>query len=339
MAMELILKKLFAGENLGFEEARLLVAEIMGGELDPAVSAGILIALKMKGESPAEIAGAARAMQEAAVPLKTEQRNIIDTCGTGGDGHHSINISTAAAIVLAASGAAVAKHGNRAVSSRAGSADVLEALGVKIDLGPSANGKLLDELGICFLFAPAYHPAMKAVMPVRRALGTRTLFNLIGPLSNPARPGAQVLGVYSEHLLEPMAQALLDMGMERAFVVHGSGMDEIALHGPSSIMAVEGGGLRHLEVNPESLGVEPATPDELAGGSAEENATLLRDVLGGRDQGPRARAVAINAAAGLVLTGRSDDWGAAYREAMALMADAAPERLLDRWIEASKDLK
>ncbi len=339
MARELLLKKLFAGEDLGFEEARLLIGEIMSGELDPAVSAGILVALKMKGEKPAEIAGAARAMQEAALPLPTERSDIIDTCGTGGDGHHSINISTASAIVLAAAGLAVAKHGNRAVSSRAGSADVLEALGVKIDLSPAASGKLLDELGICFLFAPAYHPAMKAVMPVRRALGTRTLFNLIGPLSNPARPGSQVLGVYSEDLLEPMAQALLDLGLERAFVVHGSGMDELALHGPSSIMAVEGGGLRHLEVNPESPGLEPAAPEELAGGSAEENAALLRDVLGGRDRGPRAHAVALNAAAGLVLTGRSDDWGGAYREAMELMAGGEPERLVDRWAEASKDLK
>ena len=182
----------------------------------------------------------------------------MDTCGTGGDGQHSFNISTAAALVLAAAGQPVAKHGNRAVSSRAGSADVLEALGVKIDLGPEANGKLLDELGICFLFAPRYHPAMKAVMPVRQALGTRTLFNLIGPLSNPLRPYAQVLGVYSEALLEPIAQALLDMGCERAFVVHGAGMDELALHGTSRIIAVEGGGLRGLEVNPEALGLAPA---------------------------------------------------------------------------------
>ena len=339
MSQSLILKKLFAGGDLTFEETRLLVGGMMGGETDPALTAGILIALKLKGETPAEIGGAARALQEAALPVSTKHEALIDTCGTGGDGHHSINISTAAALVLAAAGLAVAKHGNRAVSSRAGSADVLEALGVKIDLGPQANGKLLDEFGICFLFAPRYHPAMKHVMPVRRTLATRTLFNLIGPLGNPARPGIQVLGVYSEDLLEPMAQALLDLGLERAFVVHGSGMDELALHGPSRIMAVAGGGLRSLEVDPESLGVEPAPPEALAGGTAEENAVLLRDILGGRDKGPRARAVALNAAAGLVLTDRCDDWGAAYRQALELMAGGEPEKLLDRWAEASRDLK
>ena len=339
MSQPLILKKLLEGGALTFEETRLVIGHIMSGEMEPAVMAGVLVALKIRGEKPAEIAGAARALQEAAVPLKTARTALIDTCGTGGDGHHSINISTASAIVLAAAGLAVARHGNRAVSSRSGSADVLEALGIAIDLGPEANGKLLDELGICFLFAPRYHPAMKNVMPVRQALGTRTIFNLIGPLSNPARPAAQVLGVHSETMLEPMAQALLDIGIERAFVVHGSGMDELALHGPSRIMAVEGGGLRPLEVNPESLGVEAAPPEDLAGGDAAENATLLRELLGGRDTGPRARAVALNAAAGLVLSGDEDDWGAAYRRAMELMAAGEPERLLDRWAEASKDLK
>lgn len=339
MSNELILRKLYEAKDLTFEETRLVIGEIVSGALEPAQIAGILVALKIKGETPAEIAGAARALQEAAVRVPTARERIVDTCGTGGDGHHSFNISTGAALVLAAAGLSVAKHGNRAVSSRAGSADVLEALGVAIELSPEANGKLLDELGICFLFAPRYHPAMKVVMPVRRALGTRTLFNLIGPLSNPTRPYAQVLGVHSEGLLEPIAQALLDLGCERAFVVHGAGMDELALHGPSRVIAVEGGGLRGLEVSPEALGLEPAAAADLTGGSAEENAAILREVLGGKDRGPRARAVALNAAAGLVLTGAEDDWAAAARRALDLMAAGEPLRLLERWAAASKDLK
>jgi anthranilate phosphoribosyltransferase len=339
MSYALILKKLYDAQDLTFAEAQLLIGELVSGALEPAQIAGILVALKMKGETPAEIAGTARALQEASVSVPTARERVMDTCGTGGDNQHSFNISTATALVLAAAGLPVAKHGNRAVSSRAGSADVLEALGLNIELGPGANAKLLDELGICFLFAPRYHPAMKIVLPVRQALGTRTLFNLIGPLCNPARPYAQVLGVHSERLLEPIAQALLDMGCERAFVVHGSGMDELALHGPSRIIAVEGGGLRGLEVSPEALGLEPAAAADLTGGSAAENAALLRDVLGGRDRGPRARAVAINAAAGLVLTGAEDDWAAAARRALDLMAAGEPLRLLERWVEASRDLK
>ena len=337
--MELILRKLYEGGDLSFEETRIVIGEIMKGELDPVVIAGVLMALKIKGESPPEIGGAARALQEAALAVETERRPLLDTCGTGGDGRHSFNISTASAIALASAGVAVAKHGNRAVSSRAGSADVLEALGVELDLGPEANAKLLGELGIAFLFAPRYHPAMKHVMPVRRALGTRTLFNLIGPLSNPARPTAQVLGVYDEALLEPMAQALLDLDVERAFVVFGSGMDELALHGPSQVIALDGGGLRGLEVDPQVLGIEPAEPDELAGGDAGENAEILRAILGGRDSGPRARAVALNAAAGLILVDKEDDWNVAYRRVLEHLASGEAEGFLERWAQASRDLK
>jgi anthranilate phosphoribosyltransferase len=336
--MDLILKKLFDGGDLTFEETRVLIGEIMRAEHGTAVVAGILMALKIKGERPAEIGGAACALQEAAIPVKTERRPLLDTCGTGGDGSHTFNISTAAAIVLASCGVAVAKHGNRAVSSRAGSADVLESLGVAIELGPEANGKLLDELGICFMFAPRYHPAMKNVMPVRQALGTRTLFNLIGPLSNPARPNAQVLGVYDAALLAPMGQALLELGCERAFVVHGSGLDEFALHGPSQIVAVDGGGLRSLEVDPRSLGIEPAEMETLAGGNASENAALMRGILSGDDRGPRAAAVGLNAAAGLVVAGEEDDWSDAYKRVMAAMAAGEPNAFLDRWIEASRSL-
>ncbi len=336
--METALNKLYGGEDLSFEETRELLGGIMAGGLAPEVIASILIALKVKGERPAEIAGAARALQDAALPVICDRRPLLDTCGTGGDGSGSINISTAAAIALAASGVAVAKHGNRAVSSKSGSADVLEALGVKLDLEPASNEQLLEELGIAFLFAPRYHRAMKEVMPVRQALATKTIFNLIGPLSNPARPTAQVLGVSREDLLEPMAQALRDMKLERAFVVHGAGMDELGLHGTNRIAKLEGGELSELDLTPADLGAEPIDAAELAGGEADENAAILRDILGGRDTGARAKAVAVNVGAGLILAGHERSWSAAYERGLDILASGAPEGLLNRWAEASKDL-
>lgn len=336
--MDLIHKKLYEGGDLSFEESRIVIGRIMRGELDPVNIAAVLMAFKVKGEKPQEVGGAAGAMLEAALPLPTKREGLLDVVGTGGDGFHSINISTAAAIVLAAAGVPVAKHGNRAVSSRSGSSDVLTELGVKVDLSPAAGGRVLDEIGITFLFAPVYHPAMKHVAPVRQQLGTRTLFNILGPLCNPARPEAIVLGVYSLDLLEIMATALIDLGVKRALVVHGSGMDELCLHGPSQIIALDGGGLRGLEVDPEMLGIAPAPPEELKGGDAAENARLLREILTGREKGAMARAVALNAAAGLIVTGRSDDWAEAYRRCLDLMASGEPGKLLERWVEASRDL-
>lgn len=336
--MDSILDKLYAGQDLDFDEARRAMGELMAGRASEAETAAFLVSLKIKGEAPSEIAGAARAMQDAAVPVRAGAEPLLDTCGTGGDGHHTINVSTASALLLAAAGVTVAKHGNRAVSSRSGSADVLEELGVVITLGPEANAKLLDEVGIAFMFAPAYHTAMKNVMPVRQALKTRTIFNLVGPLCNPARPTAQVLGVFSEELLKPMALALKDLGIARAFVVHGSGLDEIGLHGPTSVVEVFRGQTREFTVDPAALGVEPAAIRELKGGDAAENARKLRDILGGRDRGAGMRAVALNAAAGLILAGRQSDWRDAYNGACHLLAAGAGERLLDRWVEASKDL-
>jgi len=336
--MQSTLERLYAGENLTFDQTRELLGAIMSGSVASEVIAGILVAFKVKGETPSEIGGAARALQDAALPVHCERRPLLDTCGTGGDGSGSINISTASAVALAADGVVVAKHGNRAVSSKSGSADVLEALGVKLDLEPASNEKLLDELGIAFLFAPRYHRAMKEVMPVRRALATKTLFNLIGPLSNPARPTAQVLGVSREDLLEPMARALADMGLERAFVVHGAGLDELGLHGVNRIVALERGELSEMTLDPDELDLEPVAAGELAGGDAAENAAALRDILGGRDKGPRARVVALNAAAGLILAGREKDWPRACERAMDILASGEAEKLLGRWAEASRDL-
>ena len=336
--MDSILDKLYAGQHLDFDEARGAMGELMAGRASDAETAAFLVSLKIKGETPSEIAGAARAMQDAAVPVRCDVEPLLDTCGTGGDGHHTINVSTASALLLAAAGITVAKHGNRAVSSRSGSADVLEELGVVLTLGPEANAKLLDEVGIAFMFAPAYHTAMKNVMPVRQALKTRTIFNLLGPLCNPARPTAQVLGVFSEHLLKPMALALKDMGVARAFVVHGSGLDEIGLHGTTNVIEVDGDRLSEFTIDPQDLGVAGAPISELKGGDAEENAKKLRDILGGRVRGPGARAVALNAAAGLVLAGKQTHWRDAYGRARHLLASGAGEKLLDRWVEASKDL-
>jgi len=336
--MDSMLDKLYAGHDLEFDEARQAMGELMAGRASDAETAAFLVALKIKGEAPSEIAGAARAMQDAAVPVVCDAEPLLDTCGTGGDGHHTINVSTASALLLAAAGVTVAKHGNRAVSSRSGSADVLEELGVDLKLGPEANAKLLDEVGIAFMFAPVYHTAMKNVMPVRQALKTRTIFNLVGPLCNPARPTAQVLGVFSEALLKPMALALKDMGVQRAFVVHGSGLDELALHGPTSVVEVKGGQTSEFVVDPSEVGADAAGIEELRGGDAPENARKLRDILGGRDRGAGARAVALNAAAGLVLAGKQTDWRDAYGSARHFLAAGSGEKLLDRWVEASRDL-
>ncbi len=336
--METILGKLYGGENLSFDETREVLGAIMAGGMEHDDIAKILLALKEKGETPAEIAGAARALQDAALPVKCDRRPLLDTCGTGGDGSGSINISTASAIALAASGVAVAKHGNRAISSKSGSADVLEALGIKLDLEPASNEQLLEDLGIAFLFAPRYHRAMKEVMPVRQALATKTIFNLIGPLSNPARPSAQVLGVSREDLLVPMAEALRDMKLEHAFVVHGAGMDELGLHGTNRIVKLEGGELSEIDLAPADLGVAPIDASELAGGDAETNAAMLLEILGGRDTGARAQAVAINVGAGFILAGHEKGWSAAYERGLDILASGAAEGLLKRWAEASKDL-
>ncbi|MDP6668552.1 MAG: anthranilate phosphoribosyltransferase [Candidatus Krumholzibacteria bacterium] len=336
--MKEILEKLYCGETLDFEESRQLICHFMKGEEPDAVIAAALVALKVRGETPEEIAGAARALQEAALPVRSSQRPLIDTCGTGGDGFHSINLSTAAALVLAASGLAVAKHGNRAVSSKSGSADVLEALGVKLDLEPASNESLLEECGICFLFAPRYHRAMKHVMPARQALSSRTLFNLIGPLSNPARPTHQILGVYREDLIKPMALALRELGLERACVVHGSGMDELALHGPSKLLWLEDGAFREEELDPRELGISPAEPEALRGGDAEENAGILRELLAGDRKGPMQDAVALNAAAGMILAGLFSSWAEALEGAREILASGQALKTLEDWATASEAL-
>ncbi len=294
--------------TLSRAEMEGLFGRLMDGELPPALQAALLVALAMKGESVAELAGAAAAMRRRVRAVSHTREGVLDTCGTGGDGKGTFNISTAAALVAAAAGAPVAKHGNRSVSSRSGSADVLIALGVEVEIEPAAAGRALDEIGIAFLFAPQLHPAMRQVMPVRQALAVRTAFNLLGPLSNPANATRQLLGVYAADRVEVVAGVLAELGTEHALVVHGGdGLDEITLSGPSRVAEVVDGRVEVFEVTPEDFGFERRPVETLAGGSPERNAELMRGVLGG-EASAHLEVTLINTAAALVVAGLAADW-------------------------------
>ncbi|MEO0601979.1 MAG: anthranilate phosphoribosyltransferase, partial [Myxococcota bacterium] len=284
---------LLAGHDLTEAEAEALMYTFVDPEVPEATKAGLLVALRAKGETPAEIRGLARAMRDVARPLVVE--DVSDTCGTGGDGKHTVNISTAAALVVAGSGFRIAKHGNRSVSSRSGSADVLEALGVPIPAGPEEAEAQLSAHGFTFLFAPHFHPAMKAVVPVRRALGVRTAFNVLGPLTSPARPGTQVVGAYDEPTAERMAHALVGL-VDRAVVVHGlDGYDEAVPTGPFVRFDVREGKVRRCVVDPQDLGIPRCAPEALQGGDAADNAAILTRVFQG-ERGAVRDAVVLNAA-------------------------------------------
>jgi anthranilate phosphoribosyltransferase len=267
----------------------------------------LLVALKAKGEAPQEIAGAAEALRNTALPFETGDLQVADSCGTGGDGAGTVNISTAVALVAARAGVPVAKHGNRSVSSQCGSADVLEQCGVKIDMETEVAQKALQELGVCFLFAPRYHSGMRHAMPVRRALGVRTIFNLIGPLANPARPHWQVVGVYHPDLCVPIAETLGMLGCQAALVVHGAGLDEIALHAESQAAMWRDGRLERKTIEPRELSLERYPPEELRGGDPEHNARWLQALLRGEGSEAHNSAVALNAGALLWISGRTPD--------------------------------
>lgn len=321
------LGRLLEGSDLAREEARRVTGEIMRGEATPAQIGGFLVALRMKGETPDEIAGCAEAMRDHALPVSPRRRDLIDTAGTGGDGAGTLNLSTAAGLVAAAAGAGVAKHGNRAVSSASGSADVLEALGFSLDLTPERIADSIDELGFGFLFAPAHHPAMRHAGPVRRELATRTVFNVLGPLTNPAGARAQLVGVYARELAGTVAQVLALLGAERALVVHGAGgIDELSPAGPNVVFEVEGGGVRETLLDPADLGVPRCEPEDLAGGTPEQNAAAILEVFDGA-AGPRRDAVLLNAAAALRIAGLADD----LREGLAAAAE-----VVDRGAAAAK---
>ena len=299
------LRKAAAGEALSEGEAERALETIMEGTVPPAATAALLTALRVRGESVGEIVGFARAMRRFAAKVEAPE-GVVDTCGTGGDAKGTINISTAAAFVARGAGVVVAKHGNRAATSRAGSADVLEALGAEIELGPEGVGRCIEESGIGFMFARTHHPAMRFVAPVRAELPFRTIFNLLGPLTNPAGAKRQLVGVFGGAYVRPVAEALRGLGAERAIVVHGrDGMDEITVTDKTLVAEVGEAGIEEYEISPEDFGLSSHTPDGLLGGDAHLNARILRDVLSGEEAGAARDVILLNAGAAIYVSGRA----------------------------------
>jgi anthranilate phosphoribosyltransferase len=331
------LPRLLAGEDLPAEDSEHLFERLVLGKLEPAEIGAMLIALRMKGETADEMIGAARALSAAAMPFERPDYLFADCCGTGGDGSGVINVSTAAAFVTAACGLPIAKHGNRSVSSRCGSADVLEALGANVDVPPAKARRMLDETGFCFLFSPAYHAGMKHAGLVRRQLQVRTVMNLLGPCINPARPPVQLLGVADPKMLRRIAQTLDSVGVRQALVVHGSGLDEVALHGGSLGVRLSNGQLTEMELVPEDAGLERAVLNSVRGGGPRENAGRLRALLDGGGSRAEQDIVILNTAALLLTAGLAES----LRSAALLARDALRSRragqLLDAFVEASRD--
>lgn len=331
------IKQLLDNQSLAAEQAEGVMDQVMCGEATPAQIAGFLVVLRVKGETVDEITGCARAMRRAALRVIPQQDGLIDTCGTGGDGAGTFNISTITALVAAGAGLRVAKHGNRSVSSRSGSADVLSALGVNLELAPEQVAACLDETGIGFLYAPKLHPAMRYAIGPRRELGIRTIFNLLGPLTNPADAKAQLLGVYDPALTETIAHVLRDLGSRATYVVHGhGGVDELTTTGPNRVSHF---GLRTGQdvvtetLDPQTLGFALARPEDLLGGAPKENARITRDVLSGKDRGPRRDVVLLNAAAALHVGGLADDLATGVTLAQASIDGGAALRTLDAMID------
>src|SRR6266700_5713017 len=308
-----IIGKVATGATLSRDEAASAFDSMMSGEATTSQMGGLLMALRVRGETVDEITGAVSAMRAKMLRVKAPS-NAVDVVGTGGDGSGSVNVSTCASFVVAGAGVPVAKHGNRALSSRSGAADVLSSLGVRIDVPPDHISRCIAQAGIGFMFAPAHHPAMRHVGPTRVELGTRTIFNLLGPLSNPAGVKRQMVGVFSRQWVEPLATVLKHLGSERAYVVHGSdGLDEITTAGPTHVAALENGAVRTFEITPEDVGLAKVKPEALRGGDADENAAALLDVLKGKSGAFRDVAV-LNAAAALVVAARAKD----LKQALAL---------------------
>lgn len=330
-----LIEKLRRQEDLSTTEAAEAMASIMRGEAAPAQIAGLLVGLGMKGERPTELVGFAQTMRANAVPIKARAAAVFDTCGTGGDRSGTFNISTASAIVLAACGMKIAKHGNRSVSSQCGSADVLEALGVNIQAPAEIAAACLDEAGIAFLFAPTFHPAMKHAAQARKDLGVRTAFNLLGPLTNPARPSRQIVGVPRPELTELLARSLSLLGSERAWVVHGAdGLDELSTTGYTKVSECRGTAVQTFYVHPADFGLVKATPDALRGGNAATNAQIIHAVLGG-EQGRARDVVLLNAGAALFVGGQTDTVQAGITKAAAAIDSGAALQVLRQLIAVS----
>lgn len=337
MNLSPLLETLLRREDLSAEQVESVFEAIFAGEVSAAAIAGLLVALRAKGETVHEISAAARVMRRHAVAVRGPAgRALVDTCGTGGDRSGTFNLSTGAAIVAAAAGATVAKHGNRAVSSRSGSADVLEALGLRLDLPPERLERLLERVGIAFLFAPAHHGATRHVVGPRRDLGVRTLFNILGPLTNPANARRQILGVYDGALVNPLARVLAELGAERALVVHGQeGLDELSIGGPTLVAELRDGEVRSYTVSPEDFGLTRAPLEALRGGDARENAAILRSILAG-ERSARADAVALSAGAALYVAGLAESIRQGVEQAQGALDAGAAHAKLDELVRESQ---
>ena len=334
MIKEAVLK-LCRKEDLTYEEAEGVMNEIMGGEATPVQMSAYLTALSLKGETIDEITASAAGMRAHCIKLLHDM-DVLEIVGTGGDGANSFNISTTSSLVIAAGGVPVAKHGNRAASSKSGAADVLEALGVKITITPERSAEILKKINICFLFAQNYHIAMKYVAPIRKELGIRTVFNILGPLSNPAGANMELMGVFDESLVEPLAQVMAKLGVVRGMVVYGQDkLDEISISAPTSVCEIRDGWFQSYVITPEQFGYTRCSKEELAGGSPQENAVITRAILSGEEQGPKRQAVCLNAGASLYITGKAATIEEGVRMAEKLIDSGAALKKLEEFIEES----
>lgn len=336
MIKEAILKA-YRKENLSYDEAEQVMNEIMEGEASPVQMSAYLTALGMKGETVEEITASAAGMRAHCVRLLHEM-DVLEIVGTGGDGANSFNISTTSALVISAAGIPVAKHGNRAASSKCGAADVLEALGVDITISPEKSRELLEKIGICFLFAQKYHGAMKYVAPVRKELGIRTIFNILGPLANPAGANMELMGVYDETLVEPLAQVLANLGVKRALVVYGTDhLDEISMSAPTKVCEVKDGAFTSYEITPEQFGFSRCQKEDLAGGTPQENAEITMAILNG-EKGPKKDAVMMNAGAAIYLAGKAESIADGIRIAGEIIDSGRAKHQLEAFVNGSKGL-
>ena len=323
-------------QDLSYDEAEQVMNEIMEGKATDVQMSAYLTALSLKGETIDEITASAAGMRAHCIKL-LHNMDVLEIVGTGGDGANSFNISTTASLVIAAAGVPVAKHGNRAASSKSGAADVLEALGVKIDLPPERRAQLLKKIQICFLFAQNYHIAMKYVAPIRKELGIRTVFNILGPLSNPAGANMELMGVYEEELVEPLAQVMAKLGVVRGMVVYGQDkLDEISMSAPTSVCEIRDGWFQSYEIAPEQFGYTRCTKEELTGGTPEENAEITRKILSGEDRGAKRCAVCLNAGAAIYIAGKAATMEEGVRMAERLIDEGAAAGKLEQFIEESR---
>ena len=333
--MSNILQQLVDGQSLTQVQSQAFFSDVMQGNIAPELLASVLTALKVKGETPKEIAGAAVAVRDYATDFPQQENGVSDCVGTGGDGANTINISTTAAILAAACGITMAKHGNRSVSSMSGSADLLEAFGVNLMMSPATASKCLAETNLCFLYAPAYHPGFKYAGPVRKAMGIRTLFNILGPLVNPACPHVMLLGVYTPELIPTMAQSLVLTGVKRGWVVHGSGLDEIALHGETQVTEISNGQLTERTITPEDFGLSRYTLEDIKGGTPQENADIIKAILSGQGQAAHNSAVIINCAALLYLHNKAEDLKSAAQMASEVLKSGKGMQTLQAMVAIS----